>query len=63
MTTEGIAAVLPEPQTLTAEEMAIALRVIRALRRVRYGSLNIQIHDGKVVQLDVSQKMRLERPE
>jgi hypothetical protein len=41
------------------DELAIALRVIAALRKIRYGSLHLQVHEGKVVQFDVAEKLRL----
>ena len=47
------------PKDLTREELAIAFRVIEALRGVRFGSVQLQVHEGKVVQLDVAEKLRL----
>jgi len=40
-----------------------ALEQIRdALRGLRYGSLTIQVQDGVVVQIDRTEKRRLQRP-
>ena len=37
-----------------------ALAAIRdCLRRIRFGSIALTIHDGRVVQLDVTEKKRL----
>jgi hypothetical protein len=51
--------VVDVPKDLTREELTIAFRVIEALRGVRFGSVQLQIHEGKVVQLDVAAKVRL----
>jgi hypothetical protein len=51
------------PKDLTREELSLAFRVIEALRGIRFGSVQVQVHDGKVVQIDVAEKLRLkERP-
>jgi hypothetical protein len=47
------------PKDLTREELALAFRVIEALRGVRFGSVQLQVHEGRVVQLDVAEKLRL----
>jgi hypothetical protein len=50
------------PKDLTREELSIAFRVIEALRAMRFGSVQLQVHDGKVVQIDVAEKLRLRQP-
>jgi hypothetical protein len=50
------------PKDLTREELSIAFRVIEALRDMRFGSVQLQVHDGKVVQIDVAEKLRLRHP-
>jgi hypothetical protein len=47
------------PKDLTREELSIAFRVIDALRGLRFGSVQLQVHEGKVVQIDVAEKLRL----
>lgn len=43
------------PGVLTA-----ALEVVsEALARLRFGAINLVVHDGKVVQIDVTEKKRL----
>jgi hypothetical protein len=35
--------------------------ILNALREIRYGSLEITIHDSRVVQIERREKVRLER--
>ena len=51
--------IVPVPKDLTREELSIAFRVIDALRGLRFGSVQLQIHEGRVVQIDVAEKLRL----
>ncbi len=45
------------------DRLQAALGEIRdALRGLRYGSLTIQVQDGVVVQIDRTEKRRLQRP-
>lgn len=39
-------------------ERQVLGEVLRAIRRVRHGALNLSIQDGKVVQIDVTEKKR-----
>jgi hypothetical protein len=50
------------PKDLTREELALAFRVIEALRGMRFGSVQVQVHNGQVVQIDVAEKLRLRDP-
>jgi hypothetical protein len=36
--------------------------VIGALAKLRYGSITVTVHDGRVVQIDVTEKRRLHVP-
>lgn len=46
----------PQHRSITGD----ALQIIREhLDRVRFGSIALTIHDGKIVQLDVTEKQRL----
>lgn len=47
--------ILPE---LSAEESAVLQKVLQALRQIRYGQIQITIQDGRVVQLDRTEKQR-----
>ncbi len=39
-------------------ERAVLGEVLMALRRVRHGTVSLSVQDGKVVQLDVTEKRR-----
>lgn len=43
----------------TAEEALAAIR--EHLERLRFGSIAITVHDGRIVQLDVTERRRLAR--
>ena len=53
------------PQTLAAAAPAEAEDALAAIRdylhRLRFGSIAITVHDGRIVQLDVTEKRRLAR--
>ncbi len=62
MAGDGAAPILEVPKDLTREELSLAFRVIQALRNLRFGSVQLQVHEGKVVQIDVAEKLRLREP-
>ncbi len=47
--------------TTVGEGDGLARQILRALRGLRYGSVEITIHDGEVVQIERREKVRLER--
>ncbi len=47
--------------TTVGEGDSLARQILRALRGLRYGSVEITIHDGEVVQIERREKVRLER--
>jgi hypothetical protein len=47
--------------TATGEGDRLAREILRAVRGLRYGSVEITIHDGQVVQIERREKVRLER--
>lgn len=52
------------PKTTAAGEphgvLSAALEAVsEALARLRFGAINLVVHDGKVVQIDVTEKKRL----
>ena len=54
-----------EPRILTAqEESGISPAILRALRdalqTIRFGAVELVIHEGRVVQLELRQKVRFE---
>lgn len=50
-------AVPPEQEELRRIER----EVLRSLREIRFGSVEIVIHDGRVVQIERREKVRLDR--
>ena len=50
-------AVSPEQEELRRIER----EVLRSLREIRFGSVEIVIHDGRVVQIERREKVRLDR--
>ncbi|MBI5288418.1 MAG: YezD family protein [Chloroflexi bacterium] len=43
----------------TAEEAAALAEVLRSIRAVRYGSVQLIVQDGRVVQIETVEKKRL----
>jgi hypothetical protein len=39
----------------------ISQRILRALQGIRYGSIEIIVHDGRVVQIERTEKLRFEQ--
>ncbi len=44
--------------TLTPEEEQVVRALLASLRRIRYGSVQIAVQDGHVVQIDTLEKQR-----
>lgn len=45
--------------TLSAEEVRVIQAVLEALRRIRYGSVQVVVQDGKVLHIETVEKTRL----
>lgn len=45
-----------------AKEQAILTEVLRAIRRVRHGYVQVIVQDGYAIQIDTMEKRRLDRP-
>ena len=50
-------------ETLTRDPSAAALHapldtVVEALSRIRYGAIQLTVHDGRLVQVDVTERRR-----
>ncbi len=43
-------------------DQVILLRILEAIKSIRYGSVQITIQDSKVVQIDKTEKVRTGRP-
>lgn len=35
--------------------------ILESLRRIRFGSIAVTVHEGKIVQLDITEKRRITR--
>jgi hypothetical protein len=44
---------------LSQEEQQVLLRVVEVLRKVKYGTVLLVVQDGKVVQIEMAEKIRL----
>ena len=53
------AAIPPDPVGLTADELEVIRRVRDSLRSIRFGTVLIVVQDGKVVQIETAEKIRL----
>jgi hypothetical protein len=53
------AATRPDPVGLTADELEVIRRVRDSLRAIRFGTVLIVVQDGKVVQIETAEKIRL----
>jgi hypothetical protein len=49
---------------LTRAEVSVQLleKIAQAIRSIRYGAVQITIHDARVVQIDRIEKIRVEQP-
>jgi hypothetical protein len=51
-----------EGQTVVTEsERAVLREVLQALRKLSHGSIEVIVQDGRVVQIDTTEKRRLDR--
>ncbi len=48
-----------ELAALSEEERAVLLKVIEVLRKVKFGTVLLVVQDGKVVQIEMAEKIRL----
>ena len=48
-----------DPVGLTADELEVIRRVRDSLRSIRFGTVLIVVQDGKVVQIETAEKIRL----
>jgi hypothetical protein len=53
------AATPTDPVGLTADELEVIRRVRDSLRSIRFGTVLIVVQDGKVVQIETAEKIRL----
>ena len=48
-----------EIAALSNDERAVLLKVIEVLRKINYGTVVLVVQDGKVVQIEMAEKIRL----
>jgi hypothetical protein len=53
---------LAQPGTAPDHERVAHDEVLRALREVRYGTVQLTIHDGRVVEIQKTERIRLAAP-
>ena len=46
-------------EELSDEERAVLLRVAEVLRKLKFGTVLLVVQDGKVVQIEMAEKIRL----
>jgi hypothetical protein len=49
------------PGTSSETERQITERILQAIRGLRFGSIEIVVHDGRVVQFERRERVRFER--
>jgi hypothetical protein len=58
MSTAGATSTANWQQDLWASELELLREVALALRRIRYGSVVITVHDGRIVELNKTERIR-----
>lgn len=51
-----------ERESRESQDKMLMLKLIEAIKSIKYGYVQITIHDGEVVQIDKTEKIRLRRP-
>jgi hypothetical protein len=51
---------MEQEPTMDAREKAALAAVLQAIRKVRHGSVQVIVQDGKVIQIDTTEKNRIE---
>ncbi len=51
-----------ESTPVSSREKEILAEVLRAIRRVRHGYVQVIVQDGKAIQIDTMEKKRLDQP-
>jgi hypothetical protein len=46
-------------EALSDDERAVLLRVAEVLRKIKFGTVLLVVQDGKVVQIEMAEKIRL----
>jgi hypothetical protein len=56
---EGADEQKPAFEGLSDEERAVLVKVAEVLRKLKYGTVLLVVQDGKVVQIEMAEKIRL----
>lgn len=48
---------------LSHEERELVNELVRALRTIRFGSISLTVHDGRLVEIQKTEKIRRKTPE
>ncbi|HEU5410607.1 MAG TPA: YezD family protein [Candidatus Acidoferrales bacterium] len=46
-------------KTLSPSERALVIEILHALRTIRYGSVSLTFHEGRVVEINKTKRIRL----
>lgn len=52
----------PAPPPHAPVQEGLARRILDAIGSLRYGTVEVVVHDGQVVQIDRKERIRVERP-
>jgi hypothetical protein len=58
----GDAATAHHTESLSSEERELLSEVVRAVRSIRFGSVGLTIHEGKLVEIQKIEKIRRKTP-
>ncbi len=50
------------PADLSASESRLLRELVEAMRSIRYGSISLTIHDGRLVEMQETKKIRMPCP-
>ena len=50
---------LEQLRTLSPGEQALVIEILQALRTIRYGSVSLTFHEGRVVEINKTKRIRL----
>lgn len=53
--------IMVKDHSLPSEDPKLAEQILKAVREVRFGAVQITIHEGRVVQIEKTEKFRVEK--
>jgi len=51
-----------DKELIENQDKMLVLKVLEAIKSIKYGYVQITIHDSQVVQIDKTEKIRIRRP-